>query len=141
MGMLKGKVVGEAMAIAIAEIGAQGAERTFCVLSKDENGVVSTCEGSYGYLLDDGTIVEGDVRNADLEKAFPIIAETGVARPFSVVRGHFRSADGKWVHIDTGMGNHFFIRDLIGKSFLEKCAGQDRYFVYQNGIEVAKSLL
>lgn len=35
LGMLKGKVVGEAMAIAIAEIGAQGAERTFCVLSKD----------------------------------------------------------------------------------------------------------
>ena len=38
MGMLEGKVVGEVMAIKIAEIGAQGEERTFVIISRDESG-------------------------------------------------------------------------------------------------------
>ena len=37
MGMLEGKVVGEVMAIKIAEIGAQGEERTFTIISKGCN--------------------------------------------------------------------------------------------------------
>ena len=45
MGMLEGKVVGEVMAIKIAEIGAQGEERTFVIISRDESGSVSTCKG------------------------------------------------------------------------------------------------
>lgn len=45
MGMLEGKVVGEVMAIKIAEIGAQGEERTFVIISRDESGCVSTCKG------------------------------------------------------------------------------------------------
>ena len=95
MGMLEGKVVGEVMAIKIAEIGAQGEERTFTIISMDEAGNVATCKGSYGYMLDDGTIFDGDVRNTDLEKALPIIKETGVVKAFSMVRGHFKSKDGK----------------------------------------------
>ena len=45
MGMLEGKVVGEVMAIKIAEIGAQGEERTFVIISRDESGSVATCKG------------------------------------------------------------------------------------------------
>ena len=45
MGMLEGKVVSEVMAIKIAEIGAQGEERTFVIISRDESGCVSTCKG------------------------------------------------------------------------------------------------
>ena len=52
MGMLDGEVVCEVMAIKIAEIGAQGAERTFTIVSKDDKGLVSTCRGSYGYVFE-----------------------------------------------------------------------------------------
>ena len=45
MGMLEVKVVGEVMAIKIVEIGAQGEERTFTIISMDESGSVSTCKG------------------------------------------------------------------------------------------------
>ena len=83
MGMLEGKVVGEVVAIKIAEIGAQRDERRFTIISRDETGNVSTCNGSYGYMLDDGTIFDGDVRNTDLEKALPIVKETGVVKAFS----------------------------------------------------------
>ena len=53
MGMLEGKVVGEVMAIKIAEIGAQGEERTFTIVSMDESGNVPTCNGSCGYRCGD----------------------------------------------------------------------------------------
>ena len=141
MGMLEGKVVGEVMAIKIAEIGAQGEERTFTIISRDETGNVSTCNGSYGYRLDDGTIFDGDVRNTDLEKALPIIKETGVVKVFSMVRGHFKSRDGKWLHIDAGFGNHFLINDAIAREFLSKFAGQPSYNVYVNGVQTAMEIL
>ena len=141
MGMLEGKVVGEVMAIKIAEIGAQGEERTFTIISMDESGNVATCRGSYGYMLDGGTVVEGDVRNTDLEKALPIIKETGVVKVFSMVRGHFRSKDGKRLHIDTGFGNHFFVNDAIAREFLSKFAGQPSYNVYVNGVQTAVEIL
>ena len=141
MGMLEGKVVGEVMAIKIAEIGAQGEERTFVIISRAESGNVPTCKGSYGYMLDDGTVVEGDVRNTDLEKALPIIKETGVVKAFSMVRGHFKSEDGKWLHIDTGFGNHFFINDAIAREFLSKFAGQPTYNVYMRGVQTATEIL
>jgi len=141
--MLEGKVIGDVMAIQIAEIGAQGAELTFTIVSKDETGEIATCSGSYGYMLADGTgtVFDGDVRNTDLEKALPIIKETGVVRAFSMVRGHFRSKDGQWLHIDIGMGNHFFIRDNIGKEFLQRFAGQPPYSVYLYGVEVVQAIL
>ena len=141
MGMLEGKVVGDVMAIKIAEIGAQGEERTFTVISRDESGNVSTCNGSYGYMLDDGTIFDGDVRNTDLEKALPIIKETGVVKVFSMVRGHFKSRDGKWLHIDAGFGNHFLINDAIAREFLSKFAGQPTYNVYMHGVQAAMEIL
>ena len=43
MGMLEGKVIGDVMAIKIAEIGAQGSKRTFTIVSKDETGEIATC--------------------------------------------------------------------------------------------------
>jgi hypothetical protein len=141
MGMLEGKVVGDVMAIKIAEIGAQGEERTFTIISRDESGNVSTCNGSYGYMLDDGTIFDGDVRNTDLEKALPIIKETGVVKVFSMVRGHFKSRDGKWLHIDAGFGNHFLINDAIAREFLSKFAGQPTYNVYMHGVQAAMEIL
>ena len=141
MGMLEGKVVGEVMAIKIAEIGAQGDERRFTIISRDETGNVSTCNGSYGYMLDDGTIFDGDVRNTDLEKALPIIKETGVVKVFSMVRGHFKSRDGKWLHIDAGFGNHFLINDAIAREFLSKFAGQPTYNVYMHGLQTAIEIL
>ncbi len=141
MGMLKGEIIGEVMAIKIAEPGAQGEQRTFTVISKDDTGRVSTCSGSYSVLLDDGTVLDGDVYNGDLEKSLPVIKETGVVQPFSMVRGHFKTADGKWYHIDMTMGNHFFVRDLIAKDFLDKFAGKDLYCVYEYGIQVVKELL
>lgn len=141
MGMLEGKVVGEVMAIKIAEIGAQGEERTFTIVSVDESGNVSTCKGSYGYMLDDGTVFDGDVRNTDLENALPIIKETGIVKVFSMVRGHFKSGDGKWLHIDTGFGNHFLINDTIAREFLSKFAGQTGYNVYMNGVQTAIEIL
>lgn len=141
MGMLEGKVVGEVMAIKIAEIGAQGEERTFVIISRDESGNVSTCKGSYGYMLDDGTVFNGDVYNTDLEKALPIIKETGVVKAFSMVRGHFKSEDGKWLHIDTGFGNHFFINDAIAREFLSKFARQPTYNVYMRGVQTATEIL
>ena len=130
MGMLEGKVVGDVMAIKIAEIGAQGEERTFTIISRDESGNVSTCSGSYG-----------DVRNTDLEKALPIIKETGVVKVFSMVRGHFKSRDGKWLHIDAGFGNHFLINDAIAREFLSKFAGQPTYNVYMHGVQAAMEIL
>ena len=141
MGMLEGKVVGDVMAIKIAEIGAQGEERTFTIISRDESGNVSTCNGSYGYMLDDSTIFDGDVRNTDLEKALPIIKETGVVKVFSMVRGHFKSRDGKWLHIDAGFGNHFLINDAIAREFLSKFAGQPTYNVYMHGVQAAMEIL
>ena len=141
MGMLEGKVVGEVMAIKIAEIGAQGEERAFTIVSVDESGNVSTCKGSYGYMLDDGTVFDGDVRNTDLENALPIIKETGVVKVFSMVRGHFKSRDGKWLHIDAGFGNHFLINDAIAREFLSKFAGQPTYNVYINGVHAAMEIL
>ena len=141
MGMLEGKDVGDVMAIKIAEIGAQGEERTFTIISRDESGNVSTCNGSYGYMLDDGTIFDGDVRNTDLEKALPIIKETGVVKVFSMVRGHFKSRDGKWLHIDAGFGNHFLINDAIAREFLSKFAGQPTYNVYMHGLQTAIEIL
>ena len=141
MGMLEGKVVGEVMAIKIAEIGAQGEERTFTIISRGETGNVSTCNGSYGYMLDDGTVFDGDVRNTDLENALPIIKETGIGKAFSMVRGHFKSKDGKWFHIDTGFGNHFFVNDAIAREFLSKFAGQPTYNVYMHGLQTAIEIL
>ena len=141
MGMLEGKVVGEVMAIKIAEIGAQGEERTFTIVSRDETGNVSTCNGSYGYVLDDGTVFDGDVRNTDLEKALPIIKETGVVKVFSMVRGHFKSKDGKWLHIDTGFGNHFLVNDAIAREFLSKFAARSSYDVYVDGVQTAIEIL
>lgn len=139
--MLEGKVVGEVMAIKIAEIGAQGEERTFTIISRGETGNVSTCNGSYGYMLDDGTVFDGDVRNMDLENALPIIKETGIVKAFSVVRGHFKSKDGKWFHIDTGFGNHFFVNNAIAREFLSKFAGQPTYNVYMHGLQTAIEIL
>ena len=141
MGMLEGKVVGEVMAIKIAEIGAQGEERTFTIISRDETDNVSICNGSYGYMLDDGTIFDGDVRNTDLENALPIIKETGIVKVFSMVRGHFKSGDGKWLHIDAGFGNHFLINDAIAREFLSKFAGQPTYNVYMHGLQTAIEIL
>ena len=141
MGMLEGKVVGEVMAIKIAEIGAQGEERTFTIISRGETGNVSTCNGSYGYMLDDGTVFDGDVRNTDLENALPIIKETGIVRAFSMVRGHFKSRDGQWLHIDTGFGNHFLVNDAIARGFLSKFAGQPTYNVYMHGLQTAIEIL
>ena len=141
MGMLEGKVVGEVMAIKIAEIGAQGEERTFTIISRDETDNVSICNGSYGYMLDDGTIFDGDVRNTDLEKALPIVKETGVVKAFSMVRGHFKSKAGKWFHIDTGFGNHFFVNGAIAREFLSKFAGQPPYNVYMHGVQTAIEIL
>ena len=141
MGMLEGKVIGDVMAIKIAEIGAQGSERTFTIVSKDETGEIATCSGSYGYMLEDGTIFDGDVRNTDLEKALPIIKETGVTRAFSMVRGHFKSQDGQWLHIDTGCGNHFFLCESIGKEFFKRFVGQDTYLIYLRGVEVVQEIL
>ena len=141
MGMLEGKVVGEVMAIKITEIGAQGEERTFTIISRGETGNVSICNGSYGYMLDDGTVFDGDVRNTDLENALPIIKETGIVKAFSMVRGHFKSKDGKWFHIDTGFGNHFFVNDAIAREFLSKFAGQPTYNVYMHGLQTAIEIL
>jgi len=140
MGMLEGKIVGEVMAIQIAEIGAQGAQCTFTVLSRDESGQVSTCRGTYGYVYET-LVVEGDVRNGDLEKALPIIKETGVVQPCSFVRGHFKSKDGQWLHLDTGCGNHFFVNDKIAKAFLDSFKGRGPYDVYCEGVSVAKGLM
>jgi hypothetical protein len=75
MGMLKGSIKNEILAIKVAEIGAQGEGAVFSVLSRDEKDGFSTCSGSYSYILDDGTIVQGDVHNVDLEKAMPVIKE------------------------------------------------------------------
>ena len=143
MGMLKGEVVGEAMAVKIAEIGAQGAPCTFAIVSRDDSGGVSVCEGSYGYMLGDGTVFEGDVRGRDLEKAIPAIERTGIARPFSMVRGHFRfeASDGTWLHMDTGFGNHFLLRDSIGRDFLDRFRGQEVYAVYEHGVAAVSELL
>ena len=49
--------------------------------------------------------------------------------------------DGKWLHIDTGFGNHFFINDAIAREFLSKCAGQPTYNVYINGVQAAMEIL
>jgi len=143
MGMLKGEVIGEVMAVKIAEIGAQGAPCTFTIVSRDESGKVSVCEGSYGYVLDDEIVFEGDVRGRDLEKAIPAIERTGIVRPFSMVRGHFKfeASDGKWAHIDTGFGNHFILRDSIGTDFLNRFCGQEAYAVYEQGVAVVIELL
>jgi hypothetical protein len=92
-------------------------------------------------MLEDGTIFDGDVRNTDLEKALPIIKETGVTRAFSMVRGHFKSQDGQWLHIDTGCGNHFFLRESIGKEFFKRFVGQDTYLIYLRGVEVVQEIL
>ncbi len=143
MGILKGDVVGEVMAVEIAEIGAQGEERTFTIVSRDARGKVATCNGNYGYMLDDGAAFEGDVRGADLERAIPAIEKTGIVRPFSMVRGHFKfkAADGTWLHLDTGFGNHFLLRESIGKDFLGRFRGQPIHAVYERGVAVVLELL
>lgn len=134
------KIRGEAMAIKISEIGAQGTDCKFVVLSKDEQGHVHGCSGSFGYEFE-GEIIDGDVMNTDLEKALPIIAQTGVARLYSCVRGHFKSPDGKWLHLDTGCGNHFFVRDVIAEAFLDRFEGARPYDVYMKGVEVAREVM
>ena len=141
MGMLKGKVIGEPMVIQIAEIGAQGGERTFTVLSRDASGNVSTCEGEYGYMFEDGTIIEGDVRNTDLEKAFPVLKEMRIVRLYSMTRGNFMSHDRKWLHIDVGFGNHFIVQDAIAKELLDRVRGQDKLFLYMNGLAIVRDIL
>ena len=92
-------------------------------------------------MLDDGTIFDGDVRNTDLEKALPIVKETGVVKAFSMVRGHFKSKDGKWLHIDTGFGNHFLVNDAIAREFLSKFAARSSYDVYVDGVQTAIEIL
>ena len=124
MGMLKGSIKNEILAIKIAEIGAQGKSAVFSVLSRDEKGEFSTCSGSYSYILDDGTIVQGDVHNVDLEKAMPVIKETGVVQLYSMVRGNFFTKDKTWLHLDIGFGHHLFVIGTIAEKFLNICKEQ-----------------
>jgi len=140
MGLLEGKITGDVKAIQIAEIGAQGAACTFTIISKGPDGQVSSCSGSYSYEYE-GHVSDGDVRNTDLEKSFPVIKETRVAQPMSFVRGHFRTSDGEWFHVDTGFGNHFFVHDSIAVAFLDRFKGAQTFDVYQRGIDVVKELL
>ena len=59
----------------------------------------------------------------------------------SILRGHFKSKDGKWLHIDTEFGNHFFVNDAIAREFLSKFAGQPTYNVYMRGVQTAIEIL
>jgi hypothetical protein len=74
--------------------------------------------------------VQGDVHNVDLEKAMPVIKETGVVQLYSMVRGHFFTKDKTWLHLDIGFGDHLFVLVTIAEKFLNICKKQIKSLIY-----------
>ena len=68
--------------------------------------------------------MQGDVHNVDLEKAMPVIKETGVVQLYSMVRGNFFTKDKTWLHLDIGFGHHFFVIGTIAEKVLNICKEQ-----------------
>ena len=127
--------VSKVMALAFAEVGAQGGPSYVEVVS-DLPDKVSVISGNFGFVAL-GTRFPGDVGFGELAQAFPFLKWFQGTSVETTQRGHF-AIDEEWVHVDATFGNHLFIRYRLLAEFIKRL-GKRR--VIDAGIEVVTDML
>ena len=109
--------VSKVMAIAFAEVGAQGSPNYIEVFS-DLSDKVLVLFGDFGYEAFGDRYTE-DVDIEEVERIVPFLKWFRGTSIETTKRGDF-VVDDEWVHLDARFGNHFFIRGCLLKEFLKR---------------------
>ena len=123
------------MAIAFAEVGAQGMSNYIEVIS-DLPDKVSVLSGNFGFEAYGTRRVEA-VDIEDLERVVPFLKWFRGTSRETTQRGNFY-LDNEWVHLDAIFGNHFFIRCRLLDEFMSRLEGRQ---IYEVGLDVITDML
>ena len=127
--------VSKVMAIAFAEVGAQGMPNYVEVIS-DLPDRVSVIAGRFGFEAFGNRYVEA-VDIGELERVVPFLKWFRGTSRETTQRGNF-ILDNEWVHLDAMFGNHFFIRGRLLEEFLRRLGNRH---VYEAGLDVMTDML
>ena len=123
------------MAIAFAEVGAQGMPNYIEVFS-DLPDKVSVLSGNFGFEAYGTRRVEA-VDIEDLERVVPFLKWFRGTSRETTQRGNFY-LDNEWVHLDAIFGNHFFIRCRLLDEFMSRLEGRQ---ICEAGLDVITDML
>ncbi len=127
--------VSKVMAIAFAEVGAQGMPNYVEVIS-DLPDKVSVISGRFGFEAFGKRHVEA-VDVEELERVAPFLKYFRGTSRETTQRGHF-IVDAEWVHLDATFGNHFFIRGRLLEEFSRRLGNRH---IYEAGLDVLTDML
>ncbi len=127
--------VSKVMAIAFAEVGAQGMPNYVEVIS-DLTDKVSVIAGRFGFEAFGKRYVEA-VDIEELERVVPFLKWFRGTSMETTQRGNF-ILDNEWVHLDAMFGNHFFIRGRLLEEFLRRLGNRH---ICEAGLDVMTDML
>ena len=127
--------VSKVMAIAFAEVGAQGMPNYVEVIS-DLADKVSVFAGRFGFEAFGKRYVEA-VDIGELERVVPFLKWFRGTSRETTQRGNF-ILDNEWVHLDAMFGNHFFIRGRLLEEFLRRLGNRH---ICEAGLDVMTDML
>lgn len=127
--------VSKVMAIAYAEVGAQGDPGSVQVIS-DLPDKVSVISGNFGFESL-GTRFPEDVGLDELERVFPFLTSFRGTSVETIQRGNF-AVDDEWLHADATFGNHFFIRFPLVEGFVRRLGNRR---IIEAGVEAVADML
>lgn len=127
--------VSKVMAIAFAEVGAQGMPNYVEVIS-DLTDKVSVIAGRFGFEAFGKRYVEA-VDIEELERVVPFLKWFRGTSRETTQRGNF-IVDAEWVHLDATFGNHFFIRGRLLEEFLRRLCNRH---ICEAGLDVMTDML
>ena len=127
--------VSKVMAIAFAEVGAQGMPNYVEVIS-DLTDKVSVIAGRFGFEAFGKRYVEA-VDIEELERVVPFLKWFRGTSRETTQRGNF-IVDAEWVHLDATFGNHFFIRGRLLEEFLRRLSNRH---ICEAGLDVMTDML
>ncbi len=127
--------VSKVMAIAFAEVGAQGMPNYVEVIS-DLPDKVSVISGRFGFEAFGKRYVEA-VDVEELERVAPFLKWFRGTSMETTQRGNF-ILDNEWVHLDAMFGNHFFIRSRLLEEFSRRLGNRH---IYEAGLDVLTDML
>ena len=113
---------GTVRAITFAEVGANGNSEFLCLVCRDGGGT-RTISGHFGFEAF-GTRHSRDVDIEVVAEKVPFLSRFLGTSPQTTMRGSFVVENGAWVHLNLGMGNHFFLRNELYEPFRRLLSGR-----------------
>lgn len=127
---------GHVMAIAFAEIGAQGTPN-YIEIVHDSETQVTAYFGNFKFRYLGELEGYGSVELERIENGISFLRNVRGDSVESTLRGNFKFRDeqrSEWAHVDLRFGNHFFLRDVVLESVLKKADPADVSWFFENGV-------